>query len=412
MTASKYSLALVAATGTLLLSMTAGYGADSQSFAQIERGRYLAVAADCAACHTKPDGKPYAGGVALPTPFGTLVAPNITPDRDGGIGAWTDDEFVSALREGRGRHGKRLYPAMPYPAYTKLSTSDALAIRAYLQTIDPVADKVESNQLPFPFSIRAVMSVWNLLNFTPERLTADPSRSPEWNRGRYLVDALGHCGTCHTPKNFLGADKTSNYLEGGSLLGWYAPNITGDARKGLGSWPDQEVFDYLKTGTTARTMASGPMAEVVEKSTSHLSDDDIKAMVAYLKNDSTTTTAAVAPAAISPNDHRMVAGQAIFADNCAGCHTASGAGAPRLFPKLAGNSVVQSDNPTTLIRIILQGTQGASTAGAPTSPAMPSLGWRLNDDQVASVVTYIRNSWGNSASAASASDVAKLRAGP
>src|SRR5580698_926386 len=256
---SVQAAALVAA----LLTATGAGAVDLQSFELVERGRYLAVAADCAACHTKPGGKSYAGGVALDTPFGTLVGPNITPDRDAGIGEWTDDEFIAALQDGRGRGGIRLFPAMPYPAYTKMTREDALAIRAYLQTIAPEPDKIEANRLPFPLSIRFNMAVWNALNFNPGRIEPDSSKSAEWNRGRYLVDALGHCGTCHTPKTLLGADNVSAYLQGGPLQGWFAPNITADSRKGVGGWSIDEIVRYLKTGVSPDSIATGDMTEEI-----------------------------------------------------------------------------------------------------------------------------------------------------
>ena len=204
----------VATVAAALLAAGAVRAVDLQSYDTVERGRYLAIAADCAACHTKPGGKPFAGGVALQTPFGTLVGSNITPDPQAGIGAWTDDDFVSALQDGRGRGDTHLYPAMPYPAYTKMSREDALAIRAYLRTIDPAPDKIESNQLPFPFNIRSTLIMWNAINFTPGRLVRDPSKSAQWNRGRYLIDALGHCGACHTPKTTMGADENSAHICG------------------------------------------------------------------------------------------------------------------------------------------------------------------------------------------------------
>jgi mono/diheme cytochrome c family protein len=378
-----------------------------QPLEMIARGRYLAIAADCAGCHTKPGGKPYAGGVALETPFGTLVAPNITPDRDAGIGAWTDDEFVAALHEGRGRDSIRLFPAMPYPAYSKMTRFDALAIRAYLRTIQPAPDKIEPNQLPFPLNLRSNMAVWNALNFKPRSLEPDPSKSSEWNRGRYLVDALGHCGTCHTPKTLLGADKESAYLEGGTLQGWFAPNITADTRKGIGSWSADEIVSYLKTGANRDAIATGDMTEEIVHSSSKLSDDDLKAIAAYLK--SLVPVQESTPQALAAFDPRMMAGQAIYKDNCAGCHADAGTGTSGLFARLAGSHTVQSDDPTTLIHVVLTGSQGAATAGAPTSPAMPSFDWRLDDAQVASVLTYIRNSWGNAATVVSADQVRVMR---
>ncbi len=251
----------------------------------IERGKYLATAADCIACHTGPDAKPFAGGVALKTPFGTIVSPNITPDREAGIGAWTDDEFVSALWQGRGHNGKRLFPAMPYPSFTQISKDDVLAIRAYLKMVEPVATKVESNLLPFPFKLRFNLAIWNLINFREGRYQPDSRRSEQWNRGRYLVDALEHCGVCHTPKNLLGGDKTSSYLAGASLQGWFAPSIVPNHDgKGVDAYKDDELFTLLRTGQNGKDIPGGPMAEVISKSTSRLTDDDLRAMIAYLKD--------------------------------------------------------------------------------------------------------------------------------
>jgi mono/diheme cytochrome c family protein len=390
----------------LLGAGTAG-AVDLQSYNVIERGKYLATAADCAACHTKPGGKPFAGGVAIETPFGTLVGPNITSDSEAGIGSWTDDEFVAALRDGRGRGGIRLYPAMPYPAYTKMTRKDALAIRAYLQTINPAPDKIESNQLPFPFDIRSTMIVWNAINFKPSRLVPDPSKSAQWNRGRYLVDALGHCGTCHTPKTFMGADKSSAYLQGARLQGWYAPNVTADRRKGVGSWSINDILTYLKTGVNPDALASGGMGEEVVHSSSHMTDDDLKAIAVYLL--SLKPAAPQSPSPLATSDPRITAGQAIYKDNCSACHTDAGTGSAGLFPRLAGSPAVQSDDPTTLIRTVLFGSKAAATPGAPTGPAMPSFAWRLSDAQAASVVTYIRNAWGNAASAVSHDQIRTVR---
>ncbi len=398
----------VAALMAALLSARAAGAADLQSFETVARGRYLAVAADCAACHTKPGGKPFAGGVVLETPFGALVGPNITSDPDAGIGAWTDDEFVAALHDGRGRGGIRLFPAMPYPAYTKMTREDALAIRAFLQTIEPVPEKIEPDRLPFPLSIRFNMAVWNALNFKAGRVEPNPTKSAEWNRGRYLVDALGHCGTCHTPKTLLGADKDSAYLQGGVLQNWFAPNITADTRKGIGGWSVDDIVSYLKTGANPDAIATGGMTEEIVHSSSNMTDDDLRAIAVYLK--SLVPERESAPVALATSDPRMVAGQAIYKDNCAACHTDAGAGSPGLFARLAGSHSVQSDDPTTLIRVVVAGSQGAGTAGAPTSPAMPSFGWRLSDAQVASVLTYIRNSWGNAASIVSADQVNSIKA--
>jgi mono/diheme cytochrome c family protein len=392
---------IVAATGVASAQ-------DLQSFDQIERGRYLAVLGDCAACHSAPGGAPFAGGLALQTPFGKLVAPNITPDRETGIGNWTDDEFVAALHDGRGRAGSRLYPAMPYPAYTKMTRDDVLAIRAYLATVAPVSNQVIANQLPFPLNIRSAMAIWNWLNFTPGRYQPDPEKSAEWNRGAYIVEGAGHCGTCHTPKTLLGGDKGSEPLAGGTLQGWFAPDITTDTHKGIGSWSTTDIVEYLKTGVNSWTLASGPMAEAVAHSSSKMTDEDIAAIATYLKN-SGTGVAAPKPVSVAANRSDMRAGAAIYKDSCAVCHKDSGAGESHLFPRLAGSAMVQSDDPATLVRVVLQGARAVSTPSMPTAPAMPAFDWRLNDAQAAAVLTYIRNNWGNAAAPVAASTIASQR---
>jgi mono/diheme cytochrome c family protein len=395
-------------TGIAAVAATGAAFADSQSFDQIERGRYLATLSDCAACHTASGGKPYAGGLHLQTPFGTIVSSNITPDRETGIGDWTKEEFLSAVREGRGHNGTRLYPAMPYTAYTKMTDDDVLAIRAYLATLAPVSNKVISNQLPFPLNIRLVMSVWNALNFKPSRFQPDPQKSAEWNRGAYIVEGPGHCGTCHTPKTLIGGDKAGSPLAGATLQGWFAPNITTDPRKGIGSWSKDDIVQYLKTGTNSWTLASGPMAEAVSHSTSRITDGDLASIATYLK-DSGVASHASNPAPVSANDTAMRTGAAIYKDSCAVCHRDSGTGERHLFPSLAGNALVQSDDPTTLVRVALQGSRAVATSAMPTGPAMPAFDWRLDDAQVAAVLTYIRNTWGNAATAVSPSTVASHR---
>jgi mono/diheme cytochrome c family protein len=379
-----------------------------QSFEVIERGRYLAVLADCAACHTAPGGQPFAGGLALLTPFGKLVAPNITSDRETGIGDWTDDEFVAAMHDGRGRGGIRLYPAMPYPAYTKMTRDDVLAIRAYLATVEPVSNAVDVNQLPFPFNIRFSLVFWNWLNFTGGRYQPVAQKSAEWNRGAYIVQGAGHCGTCHTPKTLLGGDKIGRPFAGATLQGWFAPDITTDPRKGIGGWSKDDIAQYLNSGANAATLASGPMAEAVSHSTSKMTNEDIAAIATYLK-DSGTGGSSPKPAAIAPDDKAMRAGAAIYKDACAACHKDSGVGEAHLFPRLAGSALVQSDDPTTLVRVVLQGSRAVATSAMPTAPAMPGFDWRLNDAQAGAVLTYIRNSWGNAAAPVAASTVAGQR---
>ncbi|HUN48214.1 MAG TPA: cytochrome c [Stellaceae bacterium] len=398
-----------AACGLLLLLATAGTASadpDGQSFDQISRGRYLAALGDCAACHTIPGGPLYGGGRPLETPFGTLLAPNLTPDRETGIGGWTGEQFVAALRDGK-FPGGHLYPAMPYTYYARMTRDDALAIRAYLATVEPVRNDVVSNQLPFPFSIRASMVAWNALFFTPGEFKPVAGKSAEWNRGAYLVEGLGHCGMCHTEKNFLGGDHTSRALQGGVLQGWFSPNVTGDARTGVGGWSVDDIVEYLQTGHNRIAAATGPMSEVITNSTSKLDREDLAAIATYLKD--TAPQGGAAPAPLAANDPAMRAGAAVYIDHCGACHAPAGTGIVGLFPSLKGSPSVQSADATSLIRVVLEGAQSVATDPAPTGAAMPSFGWKLNDDQIAAVITYIRNSWGNAASAVSTGDVGKSR---
>ncbi len=381
-------------------------GIDQQSFSQIEKGRYLTIVADCAACHTLPgSGHELAGGRPVETPFGTLLSPNITPDPQTGIGAWTDDEFVNALTKGTGRNGTRLYPAMPYTYYAKFTRDDALAIRAYLNDIMAVHNPVKSNQLPFPFNMRWILAAWDELFFQPQTFRPDPHKSAQWNRGAYLAEGPAHCGMCHTPKNFLGADENGRRLQGYNLQGWFAPNITNDVRRGIGSWSAEDIVSYLKTGHNKITTTTGLMSETLNLSTSHMRDDDLRAIAVYLKDQPGQTEK---PSA-APDHSVMKIGEQIYVDECSGCHKADGSGTPGLFPMLKGSPAVQQTDPTTLLRVVLRGAEAAGTDIAPTAPSMPQFSWILTDDQVAAVVTYIRNAWGNSAPAVSAGDVRKAR---
>jgi len=382
---------------------------DPQDFKTIERGRYLTIVGDCAACHTlASSGHQLAGGRPIETPFGQLLSPNITPDPETGIGAWNDDEFVNALTKGTGRHGTRLYPAMPYTYMTKVSREDALAIRAYLNTLPTVRNDVKTNQLPFPFNMRWVMAVWDALFFKAKPFEPVHDKSPEWNRGAYLAEGLAHCGLCHTPKNFLGGDHTDQRLQGSALQGWFAPNITNDQRRGLGGWTVDDIAEYLKTGHNRTSAATGLMSEMVSLSSSHMTDADLKAIAVYLK-DQAGPQKDQKEARSDPKDATMTMGKNIYADECSGCHTPNGKGTPGMFPSVNGSPLVQQTDPTTMLRLVLRGARSVGTDGAPTAPAMPAFGWYLNDDQVAAVVTYVRSAWGNAAPPVAAGDVAKAR---
>ena len=404
-TLASFSLGLLA-LGVSAMAQAGGNG----DYSQIERGRYLAVVGDCAACHTssQPGSQPLAGGVAIETPFGRLVGANITPDVVTGIGKWTFDDFQRAMSQGVGHDGVRLYGAMPFTAYTKVSKADNQAIWAYLQSVQPVNHPVQSNQLPFPFNIRTSLLAWNWINFKQGEFRPDMKKSAEWNRGAYIVAGLGHCGTCHTPKNMLGGDKDDDFLQGSVVENWMAPDITSNSHTGLGSWTAEDITTYLKTGANRFDMASGPMAEEVQNSSQHWTDEDLHAVAVYLK-DSGLDSGSKAPAAISASDNRMKAGKAIYADRCSACHTPNGGGQPGLFPRLADSPLINSDSTTSLIHVVLTGSRPVDTQAAPTAPGMPSFDANLSDADVANVLTYIRNSWGNSAAAVADSDVKALR---
>jgi cbb3-type cytochrome c oxidase subunit III len=399
------ALTIVAALAALVAGAATCMGGDLQDFAAVERGRYLATAADCGSCHTLPGSDhPFGGGRPIETPFGVLAAPNITPDRETGIGAWTDDEFDAAVRYGRSRNGARLYPAMPFPYYSRMSREDVKDIRAYLSTVEPVHNAVSVNRLPFPLNLRDSMIIWDELYFTPGEFQPDASKSKEWNRGAYLVLGPEHCGACHTPKTFLGGDKSSEALQGYALQGWTAPDIT-SGEGPLRAWSVEDIATYLKTGHNKHAAATGLMGEVIDLSTSKLTDDDVNAMATYLKE-------VLGPAqenSTSPDKGVLTAGSAIYQDLCAACHRQDGKGVPNMFPNLAEAATVKAKDPTTVLRVILQGAQTVSTEREPTGPAMPAFGWQLDDDQIAAVATYVRDHFAN-APAVSESDVRDVRA--
>lgn len=369
--------------------------------AQVRLGHHLAVLGDCEGCHNRPGGQPMAGGVPLPTPFGTIYSANITQDRVTGIGAWTQDDFWNAMHNGVRADGAKLYPAFPYPYFTHITRAESDALYAYLKTFPAVSYRPPPNKLPFPLNIRALVAFWNLLYFKPDKA---PTTGP--TDGEHIVRGLGHCGGCHTPKTFLGGDKTAHELEGGKIDNWFAPALTADVRTGLGAWSTAEVAEYLKTGRNAKANGSASMADVIHFSTSQMTDADQAAIGDYLRAHPDHAAPVAKP---SPDPKVMAAGEAIYVDECAACHAVDGKAAPTYFPPLPGAAVTQSIDPTTVIRFILSGTQTVATDARPTPLSMPSFGWKLSDDQVAAVATYVRNSWGNAAPAVTASEVRSLR---
>ena len=372
----------------------------------IAHGKALVDAGDCTGCHTADPTKPFAGGVRIDTPFGAIYSPNLTPDRKTGIGAWSDQDFYNALRFGIAPDGSRYYPAFPYPNFSKLTRSDILAIRAYLATLTPFANQPPPPQLRFPLNFRIVMRLWNFLFFRPGILQPDQQKGTDWNRGRYLVEGLGHCGGCHTPKNFLGADKPERALTGGRVGGWFAPRLDGAARSGLKSWSVDDIAEYLGSGRNGKSHADGPMADVVVNSTSRMSDDDVRAIAVYLKS---LPPGPLERAVVAPSEASMKSGAAIYAHQCIACHEADGSGAPRIYPPLPGNALLQSADASSTLRVILDGAQTVTTPRAPNTGSMPAYAKQLSDQQVADVTNYVRNSWGNAASAVTADQVAKAR---
>ena len=372
----------------------------------IAHGKMLVEAGNCASCHTADPAKPFAGGKRIETPFGAIYSPNLTPDRDTGIGAWTDEDFRRSLRYGVAPDGSLYYPAFPYPYFTKLTRDDILAIRAYLATLTPFRNEERPPELRFPFNIRGLMRVWNYFFFTPGIFEPDQSKSAAWNRGGYLVTGLAHCGGCHTPKNMFGADQQDKAFSGGQVAGWFAPRLDGAERSGLKSWSVDDIVEYLQSGRNAKSHADGPMAEVIAGATSTMSDNDVRAIAVYLKDLAAGSTEANI---VAPPDSSMQAGNAIYAHACVSCHEKDGSGAPRIYPPLPGNALLQSADPSSTLRIILDGAQSLTTQRAPNKGSMPAYAGQLSDQQIADVTNYIRNSWGNAASLVTADQVAKAR---
>lgn len=367
----------------------------------VARGAYLARAGDCQACHTTRGGAPFAGGRAIRTPFGTLHAPNITPDKETGIGSWSAGDFWNALHNGKGKDGKLLYPAFPYPNYTRVTRADSDALHAYFMSLPPVRQANKEHALRFPFSQRALLVAWRALYFRPGVYTEQPQKAAEWNRGAYLVQGLGHCSACHTQRNVLGATSDKRDLGGAMIpmLGWYAASLTGESEAGLGNWEVQHLVDLMKTGVSSRGVVSGPMSEVVRESLQHLADADLRAMAVYLKSLPQANSEKEAHAALSPESERILKlGASLYEKHCEDCHKASGAGEPPHIPALAGNHAVTLSSPVNPIRAVMHGGYPPSTQGNPRPFGMPPFGNILSDDEVAAVVSFVRNHWGNRAS--------------
>lgn len=394
----------------LLCSLFIGTTALAQGtdYLQIERGRYLSKAGDCVSCHTVKGGEQFAGGYPVSTPFGTIYSSNLTPDLETGLGKWSNDDFYRAMHKGIRRDGDYMYPACPYPSFTKMTREDSDALKTYLDTLEPVREQATPNELIWPLGWRTLMGAWNAMFFHEGEYVVDESKSDLWNRGAYLVKGLGHCASCHTARNIAGATKSEQALEGGDAgESWFAPSLTGHDRDGLGTWTTDDIVEYLKTGSNAETASAGPMTEVVMNSTQHLNDQDLTAIAIYLKDIPAHKTQEKNTKDIS--DDTMTHGQEVYIDQCMGCHMADGKGQEDAFPPLASSASIQASQPQSLIQVVLAGDHMADPSTKPTGLAMPAFDWKLNDQDVADVLTYIRNTWGNNAEAVDADQVAKVR---
>jgi mono/diheme cytochrome c family protein len=381
----------------------------------VERGAYLARAADCMVCHTTRGGQEYAGGLAFRLPFGTLYSTNITPEKETGIGNYSDQDFLNALHRGTRRDGARLYPAMPYVSYTTMTDADALAIKAYLFSLPPVRAVAPDNTLKFPFNQRWAMIFWSALFNADRRFTPDASKSPEWNRGAYLAEALAHCGECHTPRNLAFALDNRQKFAGAVTAGWRAFNISSDPATGLGAWRDEDIVAYLSIGHAARHgTASGPMGEAVDESFSQLAPDDIRAVVAYLRTvppaPSPDLPATLAPPA--PASHRdgggagNARGKMVFEGACVSCHNWTGESAITPLATLTGSWAVNDPSAINVAQIVISGTRRATPPGA---ISMPAFGSTHSDAEIAAVANYVTARFGSRGSQITAQDVAELR---
>lgn len=387
------------------------------------RGAYLARAGNCQGCHTARGGAAYAGGRVIASEFGNFIAPNITQDMSTGIGRWTADDFWRALHNGKARDGRLLYPAFPYPNYTQVTRADADAMFTYFKTVTPVRRENQPHALRFPYNQRALLAFWRALYFRPAVYRAESRQSAEWNRGAYLVQGLAHCSACHSSRNRLGANGGSADLSGGEIAArnWYAPSLLASTEANLSQWQSSHVAALLQTGVAPRASVSGPMAEVVAGSLQYLSPADIQAMTVYLQTLPASYAAqhdllgqALAAAAPEPSatEQLMAQGAALYKTHCSDCHAADGRGVPSVYPALQGNPGVQTPSIANSVRMILAGGFAPSTSGNPRPYGMPPFGPVLKDQEIAILLSYIRNAWGNQGSVVTAAQVNRYRSAP
>jgi mono/diheme cytochrome c family protein len=392
-----------------------GVPADLANADVVKRGEYLARAADCLVCHTAPGANEYAGGLAFPLPFGTLYSTNITPDKETGIGDYSDRDFLNAVQRGIRRDGARLYPAMPFSSYAYMSDADALAIKAYLFSLPSVHAANRADTLTLPFDQRWAVAAWSLLFNADGRFAPNTAQSAEWNRGAYIAEALAHCGECHTPRNIAFALDHRRKFAGATTAGWRAFNITSDKGSGIGGWSDNDLFAYLSTGhASGRGTAAGPMGEAVDQSFGMMSPADIRALVAYLRSvpaiaspDLPATLAPPAPA--SPKEGGATAdiiGKRVFEGACVSCHDWTGVSAITSYATIAGSRAVNDRSGTNVAQIVLSGTRRSTPSGV---VSMPAFGGTYSDVEIAAVTNYVTGRFGSEQSKVAAKDVANLR---
>jgi mono/diheme cytochrome c family protein len=406
--------------GLLLLVAAGTSWADETTSPPANKGEYLARAGDCVSCHSVPGGKAFAGGLKMGTPLGNIYSTNITPDPETGIGNYSLADFDRAVRQGIAKDGHHLYPAMPYPSYAKLTDADMAALyNFFMKQVPAVHQANKPDEIPSYLSFRWPLAIWNLLFTSSGSYVANPAHDAEWNRGAYLVQGLGHCGACHTPRGVAWEEKaldgsSSDYLSGAELDAWYAPDLRGDVRTGLGNWSKDDIAAFLKHGHNRNGTAFGSMTDVLNNSTPYMSDSDLNAIAVYLKSlpatssqqtvayDDATTTALRA-------GHTAQTGAAVYTGTCANCHGIDGKGFAPYIPPLAGNPVVLETDPSSLINLVLNASNPLVVEGTPDAYRMPQFRQQYSDQQIADVVSFIRNGWGNQAPAVTADQVAKLR---
>jgi alcohol dehydrogenase (quinone), cytochrome c subunit len=406
--------------GLLLLFAVGTARADENTSPPANQGEYLARAGDCVSCHSAPGGKAFAGGLKMGSPLGNIYSTNITPDPETGIGGYSLQDFDHAVRQGIAKDGHRLYPAMPYPSYAKLTDADVAALYGFFMKQVPAVHQANlPSEIPPMLSFRWPLAIWNLVFTTSGSYVNKSDHDADWNRGAYLVQGLGHCGACHTPRGFAWQEKalddgSADYLSGAELDAWYAPDLRGDLRSGLGSWSKDDIAEFLKHGHNRTGTAFGSMIDVLNNSTPYLSDGDINAIAVYLKSlPATSGQQAVAyndaTTAVLRSAHDSQPGATVYTGTCANCHGLDGKGFGPYIPALAGNPVVLDDDPSSLVNLVLNGSNPLVVEGTPDAYRMPQFRQQYSDQQIADVVTFIRNGWGNQAPTVTAARVAELR---